>query len=91
MRVEWDGIPIEGCHGQSLAGMLISAGHVSWRSTAHRARPRGLFCGIGVCFDCIAVVNGVRDVRLCQRDAADGDVIETQDDRGAPAERTDAS
>ena len=39
-----------------------------------------MFCGIGVCFDCIAEVNGERDVRLCQRRAKDGDIVRSQQD-----------
>jgi hypothetical protein len=31
-----------------------------------------------VCFDCLIVVNGLPDVRACQRLVADGDVITTQ-------------
>jgi hypothetical protein len=31
-----------------------------------------------VCFDCLIVVNGLPDVRACQRLVADGDVIATQ-------------
>jgi hypothetical protein len=41
-------------------------------------RPRGIFCGIGVCFDCLVVVNGIPDVRACQRVVVDGDVIRVQ-------------
>ncbi|MFE7992088.1 2Fe-2S iron-sulfur cluster-binding protein, partial [Streptomyces shenzhenensis] len=33
--------------------------------------------GIGVCFDCLVTVNGLGDVRACQRLVADGDVVET--------------
>jgi hypothetical protein len=66
--------------GQSIAGALLASGHRSWRTTAAGRLPRGLFCGIGVCFDCLVTVNGIRDIRACQRPAAEGDVIETQDE-----------
>ncbi|GAB3398713.1 hypothetical protein GCM10027568_36110 [Humibacter soli] len=79
-----DGSAMEGVQGQTIAGVLLGAGRTSWRSTARGGRPRGVFCGIGVCFDCIATVNGVPDVRLCQREAQDGDVVTTQ---GAPADQ----
>lgn len=84
-----DGSVIEGVQGQTIAGVLLGAGRTSWRSTARGGRPRGVFCGIGVCFDCIATVNGVPDVRLCQREARDGDVVTAQgatEDRSAPGE-----
>jgi hypothetical protein len=75
-----DGERLTGIAGQSVAGVLLASGIMAWRTTAAGRRPRGLFCGIGVCFDCLATVNGLRDVRLCQRQARDGDVIATQDE-----------
>lgn len=80
LTVTIDGSPVAGVVGQTLGGVLLGAGHLSWRTTSAAGRPRGAFCGIGVCFDCIAEVNGERDVRLCQRRAADGDAIRSQHD-----------
>ncbi|WP_253769108.1 (2Fe-2S)-binding protein [Goodfellowiella coeruleoviolacea] len=72
-----DGVAVTARTGQTVAGLLVSAGRTSWRSTRGGGRPRGLFCGIGVCFDCLVEVNGVPDVRACQRLVADGDDIRT--------------
>ncbi|NNN09946.1 MAG: (2Fe-2S)-binding protein [Acidimicrobiaceae bacterium] len=84
-----DGEPVEGVLGQTLAGVMLSADTVAWRSTSFRDKPRGAFCGIGVCFDCLVVVNGQRDVRACQRRAAPGDVVEFHRDMplSTPEER----
>ncbi|HSZ39122.1 MAG TPA: (2Fe-2S)-binding protein [Trebonia sp.] len=81
LTITADGMPLEGVRGQSIAGVLLAAGRPSWRTTAVGRRPRGIFCGIGVCYDCLATVNGVRDVRACQRLARDGDVVTTQAER----------
>ena len=64
--------------GQTIAGVLLATGRSAWRRTSRASAPRGLFCGIGVCFDCLVTVNGDPDVRACQRRASDGDVVETQ-------------
>ncbi|WP_330178821.1 (2Fe-2S)-binding protein [Nocardia sp. NBC_01503] len=72
-----DGIEVPGVHGQTLASVLLAADRSHWR-TAPNGAPRGVFCGIGVCFDCVATVNGVPDIRLCRRPARDGDRIATQ-------------
>lgn len=80
LTVTIEGTSVQGIRGQTLAGVLLASGRLSWRTTSSGGRPRGVFCGIGVCFDCIAEVNGVRDVRLCQRRAVDGDVVEVQHD-----------
>jgi len=81
MRITVDGEPHDVPDGRTLAGVLIAAGRVSWRTTRNGGRPRGAFCGIGVCFDCLVVVNDVPDVRACQRFPVDGDTVRTQ--RGA--------
>ncbi|KAA2262197.1 (2Fe-2S)-binding protein [Solihabitans fulvus] len=78
MRVRVDGQEKSALPGQTVAGVLLAGGRVSWRTTRNGDRPRGVFCGIGVCFDCLVVVNGVPDVRACQRVVADGDEIRTQ-------------
>ncbi|MBB6172312.1 hypothetical protein HNR23_002372 [Nocardiopsis mwathae] len=67
---------LSGSAGQTIAGVLLANGVTAWRTTARGGRPRGVFCGIGVCFDCLVTVNGVPDVRACQRIARDGDVID---------------
>ncbi|MFG3421799.1 (2Fe-2S)-binding protein [Micromonospora sp. NPDC049460] len=58
--------------GQSVAAALVSAGITSWRTTRRGGTPRGLFCGIGSCFDCLITVDGVPDQRACLVTAADG-------------------
>ena len=73
-----DGGAITGLQGQSVAGVILANDRLGFRQTAKRDRPRGVFCGIGVCFDCLVEVNGVRDVRACQRKASDGDTVVTQ-------------
>ncbi|MFF6958212.1 MULTISPECIES: 2Fe-2S iron-sulfur cluster-binding protein [unclassified Streptomyces] len=72
-----DGRPVPAREGQSVGSALMAAGIVAWRSTRVEGRPRGLFCGIGVCFDCLITVDGHRDQRACQVPAADGMRLET--------------
>lgn len=80
IELSLDGEQVTGIDGQSIAGVVLASGRLAWRRTSVEGRPRGLFCGIGVCFDCIVTVNGERDVRACQRRAADGDVVVSQQD-----------
>jgi len=49
---------------QTIAALLIAAGRQTFRQTASGA-PRGLFCGMGVCFDCLVTVNGRPHQRAC--------------------------
>lgn len=78
MKVLVDGRPVDARPGQTVAGLLLGTGHTSWRTTRVGDRPRGVFCGIGLCFDCLVVVNGIPDVRACQRMVSAGDEIRTQ-------------
>ncbi|WP_407566376.1 (2Fe-2S)-binding protein [Streptomyces sp. 184] len=71
--------------GRTVAGLLLALGRVSWRTTRGGGPPRGVFCGIGVCHDCLVVVNGAPDVRACQRLVRGGDDIRTQDGAELPA------
>lgn len=80
VTISVDGRPLTGIGGQSIAAVLLGAGIDTWRTTAMLREARGLFCGIGICFDCVVEVNGRRDVRACQRLARDGDVVRTQSD-----------
>jgi D-hydroxyproline dehydrogenase subunit gamma len=81
VRITVDGEPVEGAAGQSIAGILLAAGRQSWRH-GPSGSPRGVFCGIGVCFDCLVTVNGQRDVPACRRRARDGDAVRTQSRSG---------
>ena len=75
-----DGVPVVGVLGQSIAGAIMASGALGFRRTSTGDRPRGVFCGIGVCYDCLVEVNGNRDVRACQRRAQEGDIVATQHD-----------
>lgn len=77
LRITVDGAPVAGVAGQTIAGVLLASGRRTWRAGPSGA-PRGVFCGIGACFDCLVTVNGVRDVRACRRRARDGDEVTTQ-------------
>ncbi|RXZ66809.1 (2Fe-2S)-binding protein [Agromyces albus] len=81
VEITLDGETMRGVQGQTIAGIVLASGVLSWRRTSVDGRPRGLFCGIGVCFDCLVIVNGERDVRACQRRAVDGDAVASQHDR----------
>jgi hypothetical protein len=80
--IELDGEPVTVAPGQTVAAALIAAGHRSWRRTRIGDRPRGVFCGIGVCFDCLATINGTPNQRACLVEAAPGDIVTTQHGTG---------
>jgi hypothetical protein len=79
----FDTEPIECRDGWTVAAALTAAGIRSWRTTRHQGKPRGLFCGIGVCFDCLVTINGQPSLRACLVPASPGDVVTTQTGNGA--------
>jgi predicted molibdopterin-dependent oxidoreductase YjgC len=73
----FDGRPMTAEAGQTVGAALLAAGVRSWRRTRGGERPRGLFCGIGACFDCLVDVNEVRAVRACLVLVSEGDEVRT--------------
>lgn len=59
-----DGVTILAQPGESLAAAMTAAGIRAFRSTASGAE-RGIFCGMGVCEDCLVAVDGKPNQRAC--------------------------
>ncbi|MEP6952677.1 MAG: (2Fe-2S)-binding protein [Solirubrobacteraceae bacterium] len=82
MTFRFDGESVPARPGQTIAAALLADGHRVLRRTRVAGAPRGMFCGIGACFDCLVVVNGQPGVRACLAEPADGDDVRTQDGAG---------
>lgn len=54
----YDGQTLQGIEGEPIAAALRVAGVMTHRYTKKRHEPRGVFCAIGRCTDCVMVVNG---------------------------------
>ena len=61
-----------------IAAALIANGVEVFRYTQRHHHPRGIYCGIGRCTDCVMIVNGIPNVRTCVTPVEEGMVIETQ-------------
>ncbi|MFF1476764.1 (2Fe-2S)-binding protein [Streptomyces sp. NPDC058301] len=68
--------------GQSVAAVLWAAGILAWRTTRTTGCPRGAFCGIGQCYDCLATINGQPNQRACLVPARPGDTVIIQEGHG---------
>jgi len=71
---------IKAYEGEPIASALIAAGITTFHKTKKRGDPRGYFCGIGLCTDCMMIVDGIRNVRTCITPVRGGMRIETQKD-----------
>ena len=74
----FDGEKIDAITGQSVAAALLAANQRTLRKTRFNNNDRGVFCGIGVCFDCLVVIDGVTNQRACLIEAKPGMKVQTQ-------------
>jgi predicted molibdopterin-dependent oxidoreductase YjgC len=81
-----DGKPITALEGEPIAAALAASGKRVFRHTKKRGEPRGYFCGLGRCSDCLMTVNGVPQVRTCITLVEDGMCVDTQEGLGTWSE-----
>ncbi|MDD4370369.1 MAG: (2Fe-2S)-binding protein [Anaerostipes sp.] len=74
----YDGREMKGYEGEPIATALRVAGVMIHRYTKKRHEPRGVFCAIGRCTDCVMVVNGKPNIRTCITPLEEGMTVETQ-------------
>jgi len=64
VQLSFDGREIAALEGETIAAALAAADIVAVRQ-ARSGAPRGPFCGMGVCFDCLVTVDGRPGQRAC--------------------------
>jgi predicted molibdopterin-dependent oxidoreductase YjgC len=62
--------------GISVAAALLLAGERVNRNAPISAEPRGPFCLMGACFECLVTIDGKDDQRSCMHTVRDGMHIE---------------
>lgn len=73
-----DGTPLTVPAARTVAAaLMLEQERMAWRSTRRSGSARGLFCGIGVCHDCLATIDGRASQRTCLVEVADGMEIST--------------
>lgn len=82
LNITVDGKKIKAREGEMIIAALLNAGIRINRFTSKYNEPRGIFCGIGQCTDCIMTINGIPNVRTCVTPVEERMVIETQYGRG---------
>jgi predicted molibdopterin-dependent oxidoreductase YjgC len=78
VTIEVDGRPLTAYEGETVAGALMAAGTRVFRTTAREGAPRGLYCGMGVCYDCLVVIDGRPNRRACMTPVSAGLRVQTQ-------------
>jgi D-hydroxyproline dehydrogenase subunit gamma len=74
VRVTLDGQALDLPEGANLAAALLGAGVAVFRATPVSGAPRGPFCMMGACFDCLIEVGGVTR-QACMMRVSEGLVL----------------
>lgn len=71
VTVTIDGEPLAVPEGTILAALLLEH-RCAGRRSVHRGERRFALCGMGICFECRATVDGRPHVRTCMVECRDG-------------------
>ncbi|MBL8342748.1 MAG: (2Fe-2S)-binding protein [Rubrivivax sp.] len=69
--------------GDSVAAAMLAAGLAGCRSTPVSGAPRGPYCLMGVCFECLVQIDGVANQQACLVPVREGMVVEPQQGKRA--------
>ena len=73
-----EGVPVRVPQGASAAAAVLIAGVFRIRETAVTGAPRLPYCMMGVCFDCLAEIDGIANRQSCMIPVAPGMRIAVQ-------------
>jgi predicted molibdopterin-dependent oxidoreductase YjgC len=82
VTVSIEGQSIEVPAGETVAAAVLVSGIGYTRTTPLSGSPRAPFCLMGVCYECLMVINGKPNQRACQEYVAEGMTIERQHGAG---------
>jgi predicted molibdopterin-dependent oxidoreductase YjgC len=77
VRITVDGKSIQAYRGETVAAALLTAGVWTFQLSRKHKSPRGLYCGMGVCHECLVTIDEVPAQRACLTPVEDGMQIET--------------
>ena len=78
VTVTIDGTPARVRADDTVAAALLAASDAPCRTTPVGGTPRAPYCMMGVCFDCLVVIDGVGNRQACLTPVRDGMVVERQ-------------
>lgn len=78
LQIFLDGRPLVAYEGESVAAALLAATVRIFRTTENLGEPRGPYCGMGTCFECVLTVDGQPGLRTCRMPVREGMQLTTQ-------------
>jgi len=77
IELKVDGRRVQAFDGELVSTVLLAEGISIFGRKHETGRPSGIYCGMGVCYECLVTVNGVPNTRACQTFATQNMVVET--------------
>lgn len=68
----FEGRPVDAREGDSIASALMAAGIRDLRDSVVSGQPRGVFCMMGACFDCLVEIDGQPNRQACMTPVTEG-------------------
>ena len=78
ITITLDGVPADAEPGETVAAVLLRQGEFWARMTPATQSKRAPYCMMGVCFECLAEVDGVASVQTCLMSVRDGMCVSRQ-------------
>ncbi len=78
VRLSFDGQDIIAKAGDSVAAAVLATTIGATREMSDSGVGRAPYCMMGVCFDCLMVIDGVPNCQACMVEVQDGMVVERQ-------------
>ncbi|NBJ69219.1 MULTISPECIES: (2Fe-2S)-binding protein [Clostridia] len=68
---------IRGVENEPIAAALLANSIRTLRNHEETAKPRGIYCNIGHCFECRVTVNGIQGKRACLTPIKEGMIVQS--------------
>ena len=85
VTITFEGRPVAARRGDSVAAALIAEGIAATRSTPVSGAPRVPFCMMGVCFECLAEIDGKANRQACMVEVREGMAVRPMQGARTPA------
>lgn len=78
VTITFDGVDYPALEGESIAAALLANNIRIVRYSEKQNEPRGIYCGVGHCYECRVTVDGERSIRACITNVKDKLCIRSQ-------------
>ena len=72
-----DNTVVTAFEGEMISTVLHVEGISKFQRKHKTRKPAGIYCGMGICYECLVTINGVQNIRACQTPVSEGMIITT--------------